>query len=181
MLANRVGVLTNRSRQSRHGAGFGLVDQDVQDVGPCGRQIGSPALHLWRWRRSVSRSWACRRRQISFHGISVINLPWFRQRRRAEAPQGPSSRRVGGVLMSTVVVAASAADAQAVEAVKSHHAHLAGALAAHVESLVEAAARDDLPAAGAAAGSLVRWCDAELIPHALAEEQAMYPQAHEDP
>ena len=48
--------------------------------------------------------------------------------------------------MSTVVVAASAADAQAVEAVKSHHAHLAGALAVHVESLVEAAARDDLPA-----------------------------------
>ena len=83
--------------------------------------------------------------------------------------------------MSTVVVAASAADAQAVEAVKNHHAHLAGALAAHVESLVEAAARNDLPAAGAAAGSLVRWCDAELIPHALAEEQAMYPPAHEDP
>ena len=50
-----------------------------------------------------------------------------------------------------------------------------------MESLVEAAARNDLPAAGAAASSLVRWCDAELIPHALAEEQAMYPQAHEDP
>jgi len=83
--------------------------------------------------------------------------------------------------MSTVVVAASAADAQAVEAVKNHHAHLAGALAAHVESLVEAAARNDLPAAGAAASALVRWCDAELIPHALAEEQVMYPPAHEDP
>src|SRR5450631_3278933 len=83
--------------------------------------------------------------------------------------------------MNTVVVAASAADAQAVDAVKSHQAHLAGALAVHVESLVEAAARDDLPAAGAAASALVRWCDAELIPHALAEEQAMYPPAHEDP
>jgi len=83
--------------------------------------------------------------------------------------------------MSTVVVAASAADAEAVEAVKSHHAQLAGALAVQAEALVEAAARGDLPAARAAAGALVRWCDDELIPHALAEEQAMYPAAHQDP
>jgi uncharacterized protein (DUF2249 family)/iron-sulfur cluster repair protein YtfE (RIC family) len=82
--------------------------------------------------------------------------------------------------MSTIVVAHSAADAQAVEAVKSHHAQLAGALAVQVEALLEAAARGDLPAAGAASGSLVGWCDAELIPHALAEEQAMYPPAHDD-
>jgi uncharacterized protein (DUF2249 family)/iron-sulfur cluster repair protein YtfE (RIC family) len=82
--------------------------------------------------------------------------------------------------MSTVVVATSAADAEAVEAVKNHHAQLAGALAVQVEALVEAAARGDLPGAGAASDTLVRWCDAELIPHALAEEQAMYPQAHED-
>jgi uncharacterized protein (DUF2249 family)/iron-sulfur cluster repair protein YtfE (RIC family) len=83
--------------------------------------------------------------------------------------------------MSTVVVATSAADAQAVEAVKSHHAQLAGALAAQVEALVDAASRADLPGAGAASEALVRWCDAELIPHALAEEQAMYPKAHENP
>jgi uncharacterized protein (DUF2249 family)/hemerythrin-like domain-containing protein len=83
--------------------------------------------------------------------------------------------------MSTVVVAANAADAQAVEAVRNHHAHLAGALAVQVESLVEAAARNDLPAAGEAARDLVRWCHDELIPHALAEERAMYPQAREDP
>jgi len=83
--------------------------------------------------------------------------------------------------MSTIVVATSAADAQAVEAVKSHHAQLAGALAVQVEALIEAAARGDLPDAGAATGALVRWCDTELIPHALAEEAAMYPRAHEDP
>lgn len=83
--------------------------------------------------------------------------------------------------MNTVVVATSAADAQAVEAVKSHHAQLAGALAVQVEALVDAADRADLPAAGAASDALVRWCDAELVPHALAEEQAMYPSAHEDP
>lgn len=83
--------------------------------------------------------------------------------------------------MSTVVVAANAADAQAVETVKNHHAHLAGALAVHVESLVQAAARGDLPAAHGAASDLVQWCEAELIPHALAEERAMYPPAHQDP
>lgn len=82
--------------------------------------------------------------------------------------------------MSTLVVASSAADAQAVEAVRSHHAQLAGALAVQVEALLEAASRADLPAAAAASDALVRWCDGELIPHALAEEKAMYPQARED-
>ena len=71
--------------------------------------------------------------------------------------------------MSTVVVATSAADAQAVEAVKDHHAQLAGALAVQVEALVDAAARGDLPGAGAASDALVGWCRAELIPHALSE------------
>ena len=83
--------------------------------------------------------------------------------------------------MSTLVVATSAADAEAVEAVKNHHAQLAGALAVRVEALVDAAAAGDLQGAAAASDALVLWCDAELIPHALAEEQAMYPRAHEDP
>ena len=83
--------------------------------------------------------------------------------------------------MSTVVVATSAADAQAVEAVKDHHAQLAGALAVQVEALLDAASRGDLPGAGAASDALVSWCQAELVPHALAEEQAMYPKAREDP
>jgi uncharacterized protein (DUF2249 family) len=82
--------------------------------------------------------------------------------------------------MSTLVVAGSAADAQAVEAVRSHHAQLAGALAVQVEALLEAASRADLPSAAAASDALVRWCDAELVPHALAEEKAMYPLARED-
>lgn len=82
--------------------------------------------------------------------------------------------------MSTVVVATSAADAQAVEAVKNHHAQLAGALAVQVEALIDAASRVDLRSAGAASDALVSWCKAELIPHALAEEKAMYPSARED-
>jgi len=83
--------------------------------------------------------------------------------------------------MSTVVLATSAADARAVDGVKSHHTHLAGALAVQVEALVDAADRGDLPAAGAASLALVRWCQGELVPHALAEEQVMYPRAQEDP
>src|SRR5665647_3521292 len=97
-----------------------------------------------------------------------------RHLRCAEA-QEPLSRLVGGLLMSMVVVATSAADAQAVDAVKDHHAQLAGALAVQVEGLVDAASRGDLPGAATTAEALVRWCQAELIPHALAEEQAMYP------
>ena len=87
--------------------------------------------------------------------------------------------------MSAVVVATSPADfhtaeaVEAVEAVKNHHPWLGGALGVQVEALLEAAARGSLP--GTASDALVRWCDAELIPHALAEEQAMYPKAHEDP
>ena len=83
--------------------------------------------------------------------------------------------------MSTVVVATSAADAEAVEAVKSHHAQLAGALAVQVEALLDAASRGDLRGAGAASDALVSWCQAELIPHAVAEEETMYPKAREDP
>jgi uncharacterized protein (DUF2249 family)/iron-sulfur cluster repair protein YtfE (RIC family) len=82
--------------------------------------------------------------------------------------------------MSTVTVATSAADAEALEAVKDHHAHLAGALAAQVEALLDAASRGDPRGAGAASEALVSWCHAELVPHALAEEQTMYPKARED-
>jgi uncharacterized protein (DUF2249 family)/iron-sulfur cluster repair protein YtfE (RIC family) len=83
--------------------------------------------------------------------------------------------------MSTVVVATSAADAEAVEAVKNHHAQLSGALAVQVEALLDAASRGDLRVAGAASDALVNWCQAELIPHAVAEEETMYPKAREDP
>ena len=57
--------------------------------------------------------------------------------------------------MSTVVVATSAADAQAVEAVKDHHAQLAGALAVQVEALLDAAARGDARGADTAIDTLL--------------------------
>jgi uncharacterized protein (DUF2249 family) len=78
---------------------------------------------------------------------------------------------------TAVVVASSAQDAAAVEAVKQHHAELAGRLTAHVEALLTAAAR---PADGGfehARRAAVTFCTSELVPHAAAEEDTLYPAA----
>jgi uncharacterized protein (DUF2249 family)/iron-sulfur cluster repair protein YtfE (RIC family) len=80
--------------------------------------------------------------------------------------------------MSDVVIASNQADAEAAEAVVQHHAQMSGALSAYVEGLVEAAGRRaDLIAAGLARTELVDWCRRELLPHAAAEEEALYPAA----
>jgi uncharacterized protein (DUF2249 family) len=83
--------------------------------------------------------------------------------------------------MENVVIATSEADAAASAAVEQHHAELAGALAAQVATLAAAAARADAAGAGAAQAELVAWCERELLPHALAEEEALYPAAHRMP
>lgn len=80
--------------------------------------------------------------------------------------------------MNNVVLASSEADATAAAAVEQHHAQMAGALALRVEALLAAASRGDEVSAGAARADLVAWCEHELVPHALAEEGAMYPAAH---
>lgn len=82
--------------------------------------------------------------------------------------------------MSRIVIASSAQDAKAVEAVKEHHAQLSDALALHVEALIGAAVQTDQPGTAAASKALLQWCADELVPHALAEEASMYPKAHED-
>jgi uncharacterized protein (DUF2249 family) len=79
--------------------------------------------------------------------------------------------------MDDVVMASSEADARAVTAVQEHHAALAGALAVKVERLVTAAARGHRERAADARRELAAWCEHELVPHALAEEKAMYPAA----
>jgi uncharacterized protein (DUF2249 family)/iron-sulfur cluster repair protein YtfE (RIC family) len=79
--------------------------------------------------------------------------------------------------MSTVTLATSSADVEAVTAVEQHHAELAGALNTMVDRLVTAASHDDA-AADRARRELVGWCRRELLPHARAEEEAMYPAAH---
>ena len=83
--------------------------------------------------------------------------------------------------MSTIQIATSEADAKAAEAVEQHHAQMAGALGAHVARLTDAAAAGDTTAADTARDALVAWCRDELVPHATAEEEAMYPPAHAMP
>jgi len=73
----------------------------------------------------------------------------------------------------TLTIANSPEDAAALEAVEQHHAQLSGALSQRVAALVGAVAdhRDPMTARDA----LVAWCEDELVPHALAEEAALYP------
>jgi uncharacterized protein (DUF2249 family)/iron-sulfur cluster repair protein YtfE (RIC family) len=79
--------------------------------------------------------------------------------------------------MTDVVLASTEADATAATTIEQHHAELAGALAARAEALLAAAVHGDGPAALAARESLVGWCRADLLPHAAAEERALYPAA----
>ena len=79
--------------------------------------------------------------------------------------------------MNKVVIASNEAEAAAVAAVEQHHAQLAGALNLRVEALLGSVSPGD-PAADHERHELVAWCDRELIPHALAEEKALYPAAH---
>lgn len=74
-----------------------------------------------------------------------------------------------------VIVASTAADAEAVEAIKSHHAQLAGQLAVLTDAMLAAVERgaDFEPARAAALAFLA----GELLPHAVAEEQRLYPAA----
>ena len=74
-----------------------------------------------------------------------------------------------------VVVASTAADAEAVEAITSHHAQLAGQLGALTDAMlsaVESGAGFE-PARAAALAFLT----GELLPHAAAEEERLYPAA----
>ncbi len=74
-----------------------------------------------------------------------------------------------------VVVASTAADAEAVETIKNHHAHLAGQVALLTDAMLSAAecGADFEPARAAA----VAFLTGELLPHAAAEEQRLYPAA----
>lgn len=64
-------------------------------------------------------------------------------------------------------------DAQAAEAIRAHHFELATGLRQRGGALL-AAARAGEPHAGAR-DALLEYLDTEIIPHARAEEQAMYP------
>ncbi len=82
--------------------------------------------------------------------------------------------------VTDIVVATSAQDAAAVEAVRQHHAELAGALTARVEALLATAAAAGEPFEDARRRAL-DFLAGELAPHALAEEVALYPAAASSP
>lgn len=82
--------------------------------------------------------------------------------------------------MSTLTIASDPEEAAAAKAVEAHHAHLGGELAGYVHALLDAAMRDPAGAA-AARSSLVAFCERELLPHASAEEETLYPAARAKP
>jgi uncharacterized protein (DUF2249 family)/iron-sulfur cluster repair protein YtfE (RIC family) len=81
-----------------------------------------------------------------------------------------------------LLLASTEADAAAASAIEQHHAQLAGTLAARVEAVLDPVARLDGKGADEAATArelLVAWARAELVPHARAEEEVLYPAAHD--
>ncbi|AVV45938.1 DUF2249 domain-containing protein [Streptomyces sp. ID05-04B] len=82
--------------------------------------------------------------------------------------------------MSELTLASDAEDATALQSAEAHHARLAGELAGRVKMLLTAVHRDPSAAEQLHAG-LVAFCDRSLLPHAAAEEAALYPAAHRIP
>ncbi len=80
-----------------------------------------------------------------------------------------------------VELARNPQDAEAAEAVRTHHAHMAGRLHTLAEAVVTAATQADRAGVEDARTTLVTWAEGELVPHAMAEEEAMYPAAHAQP
>ena len=79
--------------------------------------------------------------------------------------------------MSVLNLASAPEDAAALEAAEAHHARLAGELAGRVKMLITAVDQDPGAAEVIRLG-LLAFCDRSLLPHAAAEEAALYPTAH---
>lgn len=79
--------------------------------------------------------------------------------------------------MSVLTLASAPEEATALQSAEAHHARLAGELAGRVKMLFTAVDRDPGAAERIYAG-LVAFCDRSLLPHAAAEEAALYPAAH---
>ncbi len=77
----------------------------------------------------------------------------------------------------SLAVASSEADAAAVDAVIDHHAQLAAALTAHVGIVLDAVRSTTPGEPVRAVERLVEFCEAQLLPHAAAEEGVLYPVA----
>ncbi len=79
--------------------------------------------------------------------------------------------------MNATVIASSAADAQAADAIREHHAQMAGVLTVAVAAVLTEAERGSPAEATQAVADLTTWCERELLPHAQAEEQTLYATA----
>jgi uncharacterized protein (DUF2249 family)/iron-sulfur cluster repair protein YtfE (RIC family) len=79
---------------------------------------------------------------------------------------------------STVVIASTAADSAAADAIVAHHAEMVARGAALVDALVGAVSEGDGPGSASARGRLIDWSRGELLPHAAAEEAVLYPVAY---
>jgi len=170
-LDQRVDVLTERvDMQARRVREVGerdrsrLTAERREDRGTSRRQRWPWPSRQW----PIARSWCSCRRAI-FHGYECNKIVGVRLR-------GAASRE--GPHMNHVVLASDQADARAAAQVEEHHRHLAAALSALTDTLVRAAARGQETEAHAAMDELVAWSRQELLPHAVAEEKALYPVAH---
>lgn len=74
-----------------------------------------------------------------------------------------------------------AAEAVALEAAGRHHAGMLQRVDALLATLDRAVKAGDTVAEHDAHSVLVEWCETELVPHALAEEAALYPGARQQP
>lgn len=72
-------------------------------------------------------------------------------------------------------------DQQAIAAVEHHHAQMLTRLNHLTLALIDAVDSGKKPAEHDAHALLVEWCEIELIPHALAEESAIYERARSRP
>src|SRR4051812_25432607 len=79
--------------------------------------------------------------------------------------------------MSVLTLASNPQDAMALQGAEAHHSRLAGELAGRVKMLLTVMDGDPSAAEKIRAG-LLAFCDRSLLPHAAAEEAALYPIAH---
>ena len=75
------------------------------------------------------------------------------------------------------IKASSEADAAAANAVIEHHTELAAGLTERVAMLLDAARPTADRTVVTTRAELVGYCDTQLLPHAAAEERALYPAA----
>jgi uncharacterized protein (DUF2249 family)/iron-sulfur cluster repair protein YtfE (RIC family) len=79
--------------------------------------------------------------------------------------------------VNATVIASSAADAQAADAIREHHAQMSGALTVAVAAVLTGAEHGSPAESAQAVADLATWCELELLPHAKAEEQTLYATA----